>query len=63
MYHIFIHSSISGQLGYIHVLATVNSTSMNIGHHHVLSDSLSWTKKTDYLILFFLYNIYFKFYC
>ena len=33
-FHIFfIHSSVSGQLGYFHVLAIVNSASVNIGGH------------------------------
>ena len=31
MYHIFIHSSVDGQLGCFHVLANVNSAVMNIG--------------------------------
>ena len=31
MYHIFIHSSVKGQLGGFHVLAIVNSVAMNIG--------------------------------
>ena len=32
MYHNFlIHSSANGHLGYFHVLATVNSATMNIG--------------------------------
>ena len=34
MYHnFFIHSSVDGHLGFIHVLATVNSDIMNIGEH------------------------------
>ena len=34
MYHIyFIQSSVNGHLGYFHVVANVNSTTMNIGIH------------------------------
>ena len=36
MYHIcFIHSSVDGHLGCFHVLATVNSVSVNTGGIHV----------------------------
>ena len=32
-HHIFIQSSVDGQLGCFHVLATINSTAMNIEAH------------------------------
>ena len=33
MYHTFIHSSVAGHLGFCHVLAIVNKTSVNFGVH------------------------------
>ena len=33
MYHVFIHSSVNGHLGYFSILAIVNSAAMNIGMH------------------------------
>ena len=42
MYHSFlIHSSADGHLGCFHVLAMINSASMNIGVHLSLSDLVS----------------------
>ena len=39
IYHSFlIHSSADGHLGYVHVLAMINSAAMNIGVHVSLSD-------------------------
>ena len=42
MYHSFlIHSTADGHLGCFHVLAMINSASMNIGVHMSLSDLVS----------------------
>ena len=42
MYYSFlIHSSVDGHLGYFHVLAIINSVTMNIGVHVSLSDLVS----------------------
>jgi len=36
MFHMFFnHSSVDGHLGYIHVLAVVNSATVNIGVHYL----------------------------
>ena len=37
MYHNFIHSSVNEQSGYFHVLAILNSATMNNGIHMSLS--------------------------
>ena len=41
MYHIFIHSSIDGQLGCFHVLVIVNNAAMNTGVHVSFSTLVS----------------------
>ena len=41
MYHDFIHSSVDGHLGCFHVLATVNSASVNTGVHESFSVLIS----------------------
>ena len=38
MYHIFIHSSINGQLGCCHVVAMTNNAAMKIVEHMSLSN-------------------------
>ena len=54
MYHsFFIHSSVSGHLGYFHVLAVVISVAMNIGVH--VSFSIMVTLVS--LPLFFLLEV------
>ena len=43
MNHSFlIHSSADGHLGCFHVLAIINSATMNVGVHVSLSDLVSW---------------------
>ena len=50
MYHSFlIHLSADGHLGYFHVLAIINSATVNIGVHLSLSD-LVW-ESIFYLLL------------
>ena len=41
MYHNFIHSSVDGHLGCFHVLAIVNSASVNSGVHVSFSTLVS----------------------
>ena len=41
MYHIFIHSSVDGHLGYFRVLAIVNSAAMNPGYMYLFELWLS----------------------
>ena len=52
MYHIFlIHSSVNEHLGFLHVLAIVNSAAMNIGVHVSFSFCLfaiSWAAPVAY---------------
>ena len=43
MYDIFfIHSAVDGHLGFVHVLAVINSASVNIGVHVSFSIVVSW---------------------
>ena len=43
VHHIlFMHSSISGHLGYFHLLATVNSAAMSLKCTHICLLSLLW---------------------
>lgn len=37
----FIHSSVSGPLGWVHLLATVNNAAVNIGYKYMLKSLLS----------------------
>ena len=42
MYHTFIHPSVGGLLGCVHVLAIVNSAAMDIRVHVLLDGVLLW---------------------
>ena len=49
MYNVFIHSSVNGYLGCLHVLTVINSVAMNIGMHvsfqiNVLSIYMPWSQ-------------------
>ena len=47
MHHIFIQSSVNGHLGYLHVLATVNSAARTTGVHS-LNYSFVWVHSQEW---------------
>ena len=67
MYHIFfIHSSVSGHLGYFYVLTIVNSAAVNIGAHvsfwiTVFSGYVPRMGLLDHMVALFLgFSFFFK---
>ena len=61
-HHIFIHSSIDGHLGWVHILATVNNAKWIYGCIHLIElvcvflgfQSITWVESLVHIIVLFL---------